>query len=147
MTAAEQIRSRIQAFAPGEPFATRALVRLGSRANLDQVLSRLVKTGELLRVSRGIFARPKPGRFSASGLPTAAAVVESMARYADTKWEVQGAEAARRLGLSTQVPMKAIFWTTGPSRSLVIGRLPVELKHVSARKLVLAGRPRGDGPC
>jgi hypothetical protein len=45
-----------------------------------------------------------------------------------------GAFALNSLHLSTQVPAKPEFITAGPSRTIYIGKLPIRLKHTSARR-------------
>jgi hypothetical protein len=57
--------------------------------------------------------------------------------------QVHGAEAARRLGFNTQVPARPIFLTSGPNRRFHLGQMEVTLKHVSPRKLALAGSMAG----
>lgn len=56
---------------------------------------------------------------------------------------IHGAEAARQLHLTTQVPMQSIYYTNGTSRVLKIGSRQVQLKHVSPRKLRLSGTLAG----
>ena len=55
----------------------------------------------------------------------------------------QGMEAAYRLGLQTQAPIKTVFWSNGPSREFRIGNEAVEVKHVTEKKLKWAGKPEG----
>jgi hypothetical protein len=57
--------------------------------------------------------------------------------------QVQGAQAANLLGLSTQSPLKETYLTSGRSRKIQIGKQEVQFKHVSPKKLVLAGTPAG----
>lgn len=56
---------------------------------------------------------------------------------------MHGAEASRRFGLSTQVPTQPVFYTTGSSRTVRLGKMVVHLQHVAPRKLALAGRLAG----
>ncbi len=49
--------------AEGVPVAAKELLHLGTRAAVDQTLSRLVRKGSLMRVSRGLYVRPIKGRF------------------------------------------------------------------------------------
>jgi hypothetical protein len=56
---AELIRQRIEAMPIGEPFTPTALLECGTRASVDQTLSRLVKAGSIERVTRGVFVRPE----------------------------------------------------------------------------------------
>jgi hypothetical protein len=53
--------------------------------------------------------------------------------------EVHGAEAARRFGFSAQMPVRPVYYTTGPSRRIEYSGIPIILKHVSPRKLVAPG--------
>lgn len=70
-------------------------------------------------------------------------MVKTIAERSGAVIQVNGAEAARRMGLSTQVPMQTIFRTSGPSKNIKVGSRVVQLKHASPRKLLLAGRPAG----
>lgn len=75
--------------------------------------------------------------------PDTKAVVRVIAEKNNSQVEIQGAEAAWRLGLTTQVPARPVFETTGRTRAMKVGNKEVILKHVSPRKLTLAGRPAG----
>lgn len=140
---AKRVLQRIEAMEPGKPFSSSVLMGLGTRAAVDQALSRLAKAGIVIRLARGIYARPKMNRFVGDVPPRPAEVAKAIAEATGTVVEVQGAEAARLLGLTTQVPSKLVFHTTGPSRRFRLGEIEVELKRVAARKLALAGRPAG----
>ena len=52
--------------------------------------------------------------------------------------------AANVLGLTTQVPVKRVFLTSGSSRSLILGRERIELRHAPPWQLALAGRRAGE---
>ena len=55
-----------------------------------------------------------------------------------------GAEAARRLGLSTQVPTVPVFHTSASSRSIRISNITVRMIHTSnRRRLQFAGETAG----
>jgi hypothetical protein len=49
-----------------------------------------------------------------------------------------GAAAANAFGLTTQVPMREIYLTSGPTRQLNLGAEVVELRHTSSRLLAAA---------
>jgi hypothetical protein len=55
-----------------------------------------------------------------------------------------GAAAANALGLTTQVPARTVYLTSGRSRKLQLGRQEVELKHAPRWQLALAGQPAGE---
>ena len=54
-----------------------------------------------------------------------------------------GAAEANALGLTTQVPTREVFITSGPSRTLMLGNRAVELKHGHRWQLALGKRPAG----
>lgn len=137
------IRDRIEAMPPGEVFTPAAFLPVGTRAAVDQALSRLARAGAIARVGRGVYARPKQSRFAGAVLPEPQRIARAVAEAAGAKLQVHGAEAARRLGLTTQMPTRPVFYTTGPSRRLRAGKLEIELKHASSRKLLLSERPAG----
>ena len=56
---------------------------------------------------------------------------------------LHGAEAVLALGLSTQVPMKSVFYTSGPSRKIHVGCQEVLLKHANPRLLAFGNGPVG----
>ncbi len=126
----------------GTPVAAKELLHLGNRDAVDQTLSRLVRRGKLMRAGRGIYIRLIESRFGAR-LPEAAKVVEAIAAQRGERVAPHGAAAANELGLTTQVPVRQVYLTSGPSRKLKLGAQVIELRHVPAWQLVLPGRPAG----
>ncbi len=143
MSTAETIRKRVLRVQRGEPFTNTRFLKLGSRASVDKTLSRLVGEGITRRITRGVFMRPKESRFIGNVMPDVSKVIEVMARDHGETIQVHGAEAARRFKLVTQVPTTPVFYTSGTTRELKIGNLKVNLRHVSHRKLLLAGKRSG----
>lgn len=127
----------------GAPITAKALLHLGERAAVDQALSRLVKRGQLIRAARGIYVRPVTSRFGTRA-PSVERVVEAVAQSKNETVAPQGAAAANHLGLTTQVPMRSVYLTSGPSRTLRLGKQIVELRHAERWKLTLAGRLAGE---
>lgn len=94
-------------------------------------------------MARGVFVRPEVSRFVGKVMPDPQKVAETVARTTGSIIQVHGAEAARRLELSTQVPTQPVFVTSGPTKSIRVGKMEIRLQHVCQRKLALAGRPAG----
>lgn len=140
---AELIRQRIEAMPIGEPFTPTALLECGTRASVAQALSRLVKEGSTERVTRGVLVRPEVSRLVGEVGPSPLKVAETVARTTGAGVQVHGAEAARRLELTTQVPTQSVFVTSGPSKRIGVGKMEIRLQHVCQRTLALAGRPAG----
>jgi Family of unknown function (DUF6088) len=143
MPTAKAIRTQIENMPRGEPFTSTQFAGVGRRAAVDQALSRMVKHGEIARLARGVFVRPKRSKYVGLVTPEPAKVAQAIASAHGETMQVQGAEAARLLGLTTQMPMQSVFYTSGPGRKLKVGNLQLVFKHVPSRKLALAGQPSG----
>jgi hypothetical protein len=116
---------------------------IGTRAAVDQALSRLVRAGILRRVGRGLYSLPTShpllGELSASPEE----VAEAIARRGSQKLQPSGALAANLLGLTEQVPARMEYLTDGPSRHASVRELPITLKRTTPRRLATAGRASG----
>ncbi len=144
MSVAEAIRTDIRKLPRGRPFTTSRFAALGSRGAVDRALARIVTDGVIERLSRGVFVRPRKSRFVGNVHPSVAEVVRAIARDNGETVQVHGAEAARRLGLSTQVPMEPVYHTSASSRPIRIGSTTVRMIHTSnRRRLQFAGEPAG----
>ncbi len=143
MTTVQAITSKINKISKGEPFSTRAFQKLGSRAAVDKTLSRLVEQGLIKRVTQGVYVRPKENRFIGSVTPSINKVVKVIAESNGETIQVHGAEAANRFQLSTQTQVQPVYYTSGSSRSFLVGSLKVTMIHASHRKLQLAGKRSG----
>lgn len=139
MSNVELIEIKINELPKGEPFGVSYLSGVGSYENIRQVLSRLVASGKLKRATRGVYVRPKSVAYVGEVLPGSEEVVKIIAKQTGEVITVHGAEAARQLQLTTQVPVKPIYHTNGTSRELKIGKQTVVLKHISPRKQVKPG--------
>ena len=127
----------------GAPVLAKGLLHLGRRAAIDQTLSRLVRRGALLRAARGVYVLPVESRFGRRA-PSVEKTVEGFAAARGERIANSGAMAANVLGLTTQVPVKRVFLTSGPSRMLTLGRERIELRQAPQWQLVLAGRRAGE---
>ncbi len=144
MSVAEAIRADIRKFPRGRPFTTSRFAALGSRGAVDRALARIVADGGIERLSRGVFVRPRKSRFVGNVHPGVAEVVRAIFRDNGETVQVHGAEAACRLGLSTQAPMEPVYHTSASSRPIRIGSTTVRMIHTSnRRRLQFAGEPAG----
>ena len=100
-------------------------LHLGSRAAIDQTLSRLAREGTLLRVGRGVYSLPISGRFGPRP-PSTESVVEAIEARSGETIVASGASEANALGLTTQVPTREVYLTSGPrKRRFAKGQNPV----------------------
>lgn len=139
---AHSILSQAQSLPEGGLLSPKEFLHLGSRAAIDQTLSRMAREGKLLRVGRGAYALPIQGRFGARP-PSAQSVMEAMESTSGETVVASGASEANSLGLTTQVPTREVYLTSGPSRRLKLGNREIELKHGNRWQMLLGKRPAG----
>jgi Family of unknown function (DUF6088) len=140
---AQHVLTHAAALPEGASLSAKALLHLGSRAAVDQALSRLARSGELLRAGRGVYVLPVKGKFGARA-PAVAKVVQAWATQRGETVVGSGAAAANAVGLTTQVPVRQIFLTSGRSRKLKLGAQTVELRHAPPWQLLYPGQAAGD---
>lgn len=129
------VLDRIRQAHRGKVFSAADLLDLGSRAAVDQALSRNARQGRIRRVARGLYDLPDDR--AAFGQPSADtdAVAKAVARRDGARLVPSGGHAANMLGLSTQVPLRPVYLTDAPSRRVRLARQTVLLKHRSSRAL------------
>lgn len=138
----EAIFSAAEALPEGGLLSPKEFLHLASRATVDQALARMARQGELLRVGRGRYALPVVSRFGVRP-PSTEAVVEAIESASGEVIVASGATEANALGLTSQVPTREVFLTSGATRKLRLGNRTVELRHGSRWQLALGKRPAG----
>jgi hypothetical protein len=130
-------RGRCSVFVPAD------FLDLGSRQAVDIALHRLARKGTIRRLARGVYDFPKEHPVLGPLQPSAEAVAKALAGRDRTRLQPAGAYAANALGLSEQVPAKAVFLTDGPSRTVKIGPMTIQLRQTTAKNMAAAGRLSG----
>ena len=144
MSVAKAISNRVKHMRKGRPFSRTVFAQVGSRAAVDSALSRLVRLGCLERVAHGIYMRPKMSIYTGRSVranPLAIMMIRAKANRETI--QIHGAEAVRRLGLSTQMQVLPTYYTSGTTREIKIGNAVVRLRHVSSARLQHAGTKVG----
>ncbi|GAC1374342.1 MAG: DUF6088 family protein [Aquirhabdus sp.] len=138
---AESILKEAQALPEGSLLSPKLFLHLASRAAVDQVLSRLTKEGKLMRVGRGVYVSPHQGRFGIRP-PSMESVVQAIEATGEVI-VANGATEANALGLTTQVPVREVFLTSGASRKLHMGNRSIEFQHGTRWQLLLGKSQSG----
>ena len=139
----EQIMRRAEKMPEGALLCPRAFLDLGKRAAIDQAFSRLAHGGRLMRVCQGVYVLPIKTRFG-SRPPSLPKVIESWSELFNETIVPSGGAAANNLGLTTQVPVRPVYLTSGADRELVFGQIKVTLRNAPRLQLAAPGRPAGD---
>ena len=138
-----KVQQRIVGKGRGAIFAPSAVPDIGTRASVDQALSRLADQRVIRRLTRGLYDYPKYSpRFGALA-PSADDIARAVARKDNQVLQPSPAMAANQLGISTQVPSNPTYMTDGPTRTKKIGRQVIHFRNASPKTLVGAGSKTG----
>jgi hypothetical protein len=138
-----RVLARIRAWGRGAVCVPSDFLDLGSREAIDVALHRLARKGTIRRLARGVYDFPKKHPVLGLLTPSADAVAQALAGRDRTRLQPAGAYAANLLGLSEQVPAKAVFLTDGPSRTVRIESTTIQFRRTTPRNMAAAGRLSG----
>jgi hypothetical protein len=103
------IRQHILRLGRTEPFTTKDFLIYGTRASVDQTLSRMVKVGFIVRLAPGVFARESSKEFTNLDIKTAkvkSKVLKAIARF-ESKFD-DDLELPRHVELLDEVKVDAL---------------------------------------
>jgi hypothetical protein len=127
----------------GWVFTPNHFLDLGSRTAVAQSLSRLVKTGIIRHLARGIYDYPKKHPALGNLPADYERIAQALAGRDNLKIQPTGAYAANLLGLSEQVPARIVFLTDGSNRTVQINKRKIVLKKTTPKNMATAGRMSG----
>ena len=139
----EQIVENASNSPEGTVLFSKGLLHLGNRSAVDQSLSRLANKGQLMRIGRGAYVYPVKTRFG-DRPPDIDKALESLSRQSGETIVPSGGSAAHGLGVTTQVPVRPVYLTSGNSRNLQFGKITVELRHALKWQLVHPNKLSGN---
>jgi hypothetical protein len=118
----EKISQIIKYRKRGSIFFSADFVTKGSLASVNKALSELTKSGVIVRLASGIYCRPMIDDAFGLGViyPGIEEIAEAVAARDGARIIPTGAYAQNRLGLSTQIPMNAVFLTDGSPRRIKV---------------------------
>lgn len=134
-----EIEDRIRSKKDGEVFVPSDFNDLGGIDAVKTTLSRLAKEGVIRRIAQGIYDKPKKDPEIGNITPSIEIVAKAIARRDNAKIEPTGIMAMYLLGLTTQIPMNAVYLTDGSPREIHIGNRTIKFKSASPKLLSLEG--------
>ena len=133
------IELKINRFKPGQVFLPSDFKELGTSSAIRKALSRLVEAGQIERMGQGIYVIPKNDKIFGKVLPSMEQLAEALAKKEHVVIKPSGQYALNKVGLSTQVPMRLVFLTTGNSKRIQIVKNAIIFKSTTAKKLSMKG--------
>jgi len=138
-----QLSRRVQRSTSGTVFTPDSFATMGSRSAIDKALQRMVARGELRRLSRGLYDKPRQDELLGTLWPSVDAVVKAVAGKDRIRTQPAGVYAANLLGMSEQVPAQVVLLTDGISRTVQAGPMKISFKRTTPRQMAAAGRLSG----
>lgn len=117
-------------------FSRKDLRDIAPSGPVGVILTRLVKSGMIRRIGRGLYEYPQGSkRLNVLLPPNADRAAQAIARR--HRWTIapDGAMAANLLGLSTQVPAKVTYLSDGPSRKLIVEGQTIAFRKTNPKDL------------
>lgn len=136
-TSKYQIETKISKSSLGELFFADDFVKYGSAANIRKVLSRLENEGLVVRLSHGIYLKPKQDPLLGVIYPSTEEIAKEIAKRDKARIAPTGVLALYLLGLTTQVPLKAIYLTDGSQREIKIGNRTIKFKRTAPKSFAI----------
>lgn len=116
-------------------FTWKDFADFGARGSVDQALARLVHDGKLRRVARGMYDLPRTSKLLRGQAPASTdAILDAVRRHDQVSIRPDDIAAANALGLTTAVPVKPRYRTSGGRRNIKLGTTTLELRP-AGRKL------------
>lgn len=135
----DQILAKVKKAKGGSLFFIDNFVGFGNAKAVGKALERLVKSGDLHRVAKGIYVRPAEDKVLGTVLPGIEEVAEAIRKRDRARIVPTGSYALYKLGLTTQVPMKVVYYTDSTARKIKVGKQSITFKRASARNLSAIG--------
>ena len=132
-----QIENKIRKSSKGKIFFAEDFQKFGTSENIRQVLRRLEEQGVIVRLAHGIYLNPKKDELLGIVYPSIEQIAKEIAKRDKARIAPTGVMAMYLLGLSTQIPLHAVYLTDGAQREINIGKSKIKFKKTSPRNLAV----------
>ena len=136
----DQIIKKIKNFKSQGVFFIDDFIDMSNYKTVSKALERLVVSGDLVRVAKGIYTRPKTDPILGTLLPTTEQLANAIAKRDKARIIPTGSFALYALSLSTQVPMNIVYLTDGSARTIKLGQRSIKFKKTSPKNLATKGK-------
>lgn len=93
--------------------------------------------GVIVRLAHGIYLNPKKDELLGIVYPSIEQIAKEIAKRDKARIAPTGVMAMYLLGLSTQIPLHAVYLTDGAQREINIGKSKIKFKKTSPRNLAV----------
>ena len=140
-TLPDRLRARIQE-ALRQVWTPTDFVDFGSRAAVDKALQRMVTSGQMRRIARGLYHKPFQNALTGkTTVPGYRAVIDAIVRRDQVRWLIDGMTATNMLGLTNAVPAKIEVLVDARLKPVTLGNQKIVFKQAAPSRLYWSGRP------
>ena len=136
----DRILTKIKKARRGALFFTEDFLHFGAAKAISKALERMVDTGEVTRIARGIYARLGKDPILGEIRPGTENIARAIAKRDKARIIPTGVLALNALGLSTQVPTNAVYLTDGAARKISLGKRKILFKKTAPKNLSAIGK-------
>lgn len=131
----KKVLYKIQGYGRGYAFSSSDFIKQFPSDSVDKALSLLVAKKKIRRIARGLYDYPKYSELLAQELsPDIEQVAYALARKFNWKIEISGNSALNILGLSTQIPGRYLYLSSGPNRTYTLcNQITLEFKKAALK--------------
>ena len=133
------VLNKIKRSPRGMLFFVDSFAKIANSKSVNKALERLVKSGEIERVTQGIYVRPVIDNYIGKVLPSIEEIAVAIAKRDRATIIPTGSYAMYKLGLTTQVPLNIVFYTDTSARKIKIGKQTITFKKASSKNLAFVG--------
>lgn len=117
-------------------FTAKDFIEIGNIKTINKNLERMEKSGIIRRIISGVYDIPKYSTvLQEYASPSIRHVASALSRAYNWKICPSGTSALNYLGLSTQVPAKHLYVSSGPYKKYNIGNIELVFKHTNNRMM------------
>jgi len=134
-----KIKEEIEKKGKGKIYFTDNFFECGSPDAVNKALQRLEQKGVLIKIATGVYLYPEIDEGIGIIFPTIEEIAVAVAKRDCARICPTGVYAVNKIGLSTQVPVNAVFITDGAARTIKIGNKKIKFKKTTPKNLLLRG--------
>lgn len=135
--AKNKIENKILRSSRGELFFADDFKNLATPENIRLTLFRMEKDGLIERLTHGIYIKPKKDPLLGTVYPNIGEIAKEIAKRDKARIAPTGVMALYLLGLTTQVPLKAVYLTDGSQREVKIGNRTIKFKRTVPKSFAI----------
>ena len=135
----QQVFAKIKKSKQGTLFFIEQFDAIAENAAIRKALQRLTESKQIVRVAQGIYVIPKQNSLIGAVLPNIHEVAKAIAKRDRARIVATGIHALNILGLSTQIPINAVYLTDGAARTVKVGKQTIKFKKTTPKNLSTKG--------